>query len=234
MPFFKQFKIVLIITLSLILFLSFKDRNPKVFVIGDSISIHYGSYLKNSLNGFFNYERKGEEEQVIKDLDIPSGTNGGDSEMVLAYLKELKTDSNFKTDYLLVNCGLHDIKRKSPSDSTQISIKKYGQNLQSIINISKQMNVKLVWVKSTPVVDTIHNRKAYFYRFNKDVISYNKLADSIMLATKTPIIDLYTFTKKYGPSGYIDHVHYKTAIREKQADFIAGNLIAILNCNFYD
>lgn len=210
---------------------SFKDRYYKVFVIGDSISIHYGTYLKKSLAGFFDYDRKGDEGLDIKDLDIPTGPNGGDSEMVLAYLKELKKDCNFKTDYLLVNCGLHDIKRKSPFDSTQIGIKKYGQNLQSIIKISKQMNVKLVWVNSTPVIDTIHNRRAYFYRFNKDLMSYNKIADSIMHSAKIPIIDLYTFTKKFVPNGYIDHVHYKTDIREKQADFIAGNLIAILNCN---
>ena len=231
---FKYFKIVLITALALIILQSFKDKCPKVFVIGDSISIHYGPYLKNSLVGFFNYDRKRDKGQALKDLDNPVGANGGDSEMVLAYLKELQNDTNFKTDYLLVNCGLHDIKRASSNDSTQVSLKKYMDNLQSIIFISEEMKVKLVWVNSTPVLDTIHNRRVPFFRFEKDLLAYNKTADSLMELSNIPIIDLNTFTNKYIPNAFIDHVHYKTDIREKQADFIAGNLTAILNCNSND
>jgi hypothetical protein len=147
----------------------------------------------------------------------------------VAYLKELKSTPDFKTDYLLVNCGLHDIKRKSPSDSAQISLKEYKENVQSIVDLSNAMKVRLVWVNSTPVVDTIHNKRVPFFRFETDLMAYNRAADSIMHHAHVPIIDLYTFTKKVVPNGYLDHIHYKKEIREKQADFIAGSLIAISN-----
>ena len=38
---------------------------------------------------------------------------------------------------------------------------------------------------------------------------------------KIPVIDIYTFTIKFIPDGYIDHVHYNNEVRQKQADFIA-------------
>lgn len=228
---FKNFKIVLLVALASSAFQSFKSPVlPKVFVIGDSISIHYGPYLKNSLEGFFKYDRKRDKGEAVKDLDNPIGANGGDSGMVVDYLKELKNNSDFKSDYLLVNCGLHDIKRKSSNDSTQISLREYKKNLQSIIEISRQMKVKLVWLSTTPVLDTIHNKRVPFFRFQKDLTAYNKAAYSIMHQAQVPIIDLYTFTKKYTPNGYLDHIHYKKDIRQKQADFIAGSLATIYNC----
>ena len=229
--FLNKYKELSLCFILFVLIASFALHPPKVFVIGDSISIHYGPYLKNSLKDFFEYDRKRDKGEALKDLDNPVGANGGDSGMVLDYLRQLEKDKDFKTDYLLVNCGLHDIKRKSPNDSTQVSLKKYKDNLQSIIKISKTMKMKLVWVNSTPVVDTIHNKRVPFFRFEKDLIRYNRAADSIMIQANVPIIDLFTFTKKFIPAGYLDHIHYKKYIREKQADFIAGSLTAIFNCN---
>jgi len=40
-----------------------------------------------------------------------------------------------------------------------------------------------------------------------------------------PIIDLFTFTEKFGRKAYIDHVHFNDRVREKQADFIARFLL---------
>ncbi len=227
---FNKYKVLLVGLLMVLTLEGFNFQTPKVFVIGDSISIYYGPYLKNSLKGFFSYDRKKDKGEALKNLDNPVGANGGDSGMVLAYLKELVKDKDFKTDYLLVNCGLHDIKRKSPRGNPQVNLIKYKSNLSEIIYFSKVMDVKLIWVNSTPVADSIHNRRVPFYRFNQDLINYNKAADSIMLESKIPVIDLYSFTEKYIPQAYIDHIHYKKDIRGKQADFIAGSLIAISNC----
>jgi len=94
--------------------------------------------------------------------------------------------------------------------------------------------VKLIWINSTPVVDTIHNKRVPFFRFENDLLAYNKAADSLMKKAKVPIIDLFSFTKKFIPNGYLDHVHYKENIRKQQADFIAGNLTAILNYSHND
>jgi len=124
---------------------------------------------------------------------------------------------------------LHDIKHKSKDGPPQISLKDYEKNLSEIISITKQMHAKMIWLNSTPVVDSIHNSRVPFFRFNNDVIKYNKAAESIMKKNHVPTIDLYAFTEKYIPEGYMDHVHYKEDIRKKQADFIAKNLTAIYN-----
>lgn len=208
-------------------FVHYESCNPKVFVIGDSISIHYGPYLKQALTGFFKYDRKRDKGESLEDLDNPVGANGGDSKMVLTYLNELYQNKSLKTDYLLLNCGLHDIKRNSPSDLPQVPIKEYAENLGAIINLAQLMELKLIWLTSTPVVDSIHNSRVPFFRYERDIKAYNKVADSIMMESNIPVIDLYTFTRKFVPQGYMDHIHYKEDIRQQQADFIAGSLTAI-------
>lgn len=210
---------------------SFDATYPKVFVIGDSISMHYGPYLEKSLSGFFKYDRK---RGTDKNLDEPNGANGGDSNMVLAYLKELENSDDFKTDYLLINCGLHDIKRSGKNSDCQVIAFQYLKNIEEIITLSRKLKIQLIWINSTPVVDTIHNAKMGFKRYNNDIIKYNNAAADLMKKEKIPIIDLYTFTKKFIPEGYIDHVHYNLEVRQQQADFITGSLTAIYKNNLDD
>ena len=89
------------------------------------------------------------------------------------------------------------------------------------------MKVRLIWIRSTPVIDSIHNSRVPFFRYGKDILAYNQAADSSMSSHHIPIIDLYTFTENFIPNGYMDHVHFKEEVRQQQADFIAGNLVAI-------
>lgn len=210
------------------LMVSCKDGKPKIFVIGDSISLFYGPYLQQDFSGKFIYDHKGGTGDAFKDLDNPTGANGGDSKMVLEYLKELQANKDFKTDYFLINCGLHDIKHNAKDDPAQISLEEYKNNLKEIIALTRQMDAKMVWLSSTPVVDSIHNSRVPFFRFNKDVVEYNNAADRLMNEAHVPVIDLYTFTKNYIPEGYMDHVHYKEEVRKEQADFIMQNLTEIV------
>jgi len=208
----------------LAILVSFSTKNPKVFIIGDSISIQYGPYLKNALTGFFDYDRKRDQGQAVTDLDNPVGANGGDSSRVLEYLTELSKQTDFQTDYLLVNCGLHDIKTDPKTLKTQVGLNNYRKNLEQIVKLSQKMNAKMIWVNSTPVIDSVHNKRASFHRYAKDLNAYNETANKIMDKNGIPIIDLFMFTKKFGREAYIDHVHFNTNVREKQADFIAGFL----------
>jgi lysophospholipase L1-like esterase len=193
-----------------------------VHVIGDSISIHYGPFLKKYIQNRFTYSRKEGNEG---NLDSPEGANGGDSSMVLEYLKECKRQ-NLYWDLVVINCGLHDIKK---TDGVyQINIDNYQQNLQSIFNILKELSKKTVWVNTTPVDDEIHNsRKKEFQRYNVDVVRYNYVAEKIAELNNVYIIDLYSFCKSLGDSEiYQDHVHFKTEFRKLQAAFIAGQLLS--------
>jgi lysophospholipase L1-like esterase len=207
-----------------LLTISVIKKPRKVFIIGDSISIHYGPYLQHFLGDQYQYERKGGVHSQMNKPDIPEGANGGDSKRVVAYLDSLYHTSQFQTDYLVVNCGLHDIKILSSNGETSVSPEEYVQNLSEMIRLSKAMSTRLIWIRSTPVVDSIHNTKVHFKRFNKDVMRYNHLADSVMNAAQVPIIDLYSFTLKFGNDNYEDHVHFKKHIRIKQARYIAREI----------
>lgn len=198
------------------------DRLPLLHVVGDSISMHYGPYLETMLAGWLAYSRKAGH------ADDPESANGGDSSLVVAYLQSLGNDFLSHIDYLMVNCGLHDIKRSIPDAAYQVPLEQYTANLHAIIKIVQASKAKLIWVRTTPVVDAIHNSLSQpFHRHASDVESYNARADEIMRSNDVPIIDLFTFTWNLGADVYCDHVHFKDAIRVQQAAFIAGALSQI-------
>lgn len=204
----------------------------KIFIIGDSISIHYDPYLKTYLSGICEYSRKEGTEEALKDLDIPSGANGGDSSMVLRYLESKFNNKDIDADIILINCGLHDIKCKIDSRKMQISISEYEENLKKIIKLIEKNKTKLIWITTTPFDEETHNKVAKsFKRYNTDTIEYNSVSNKIMNEFKIPSIDLYSFTKNLGNNTYCDHVHFNEETREKQAAFIAGFLNNYLQKN---
>jgi len=203
--------------------LSFNQSHiKKLLVIGDSISLGYGPDLKSMLVNEFEYTTKNANADA-GNLDFPTGPNGGDSRMVLAYLRTLKGDKNFHADLLLLNCGLHDVKTDRKTNKIVIDSEHYANNLDSIFRLLRKMKLPIIWVRTTPVNDSIHNSKNVgFYRYNKDVLRYNEIADSICRRHKVLVVDLYSFTDQFPVSAYADHVHYKPEFAKLQAAYIAG------------
>jgi len=200
----------------------------EVFVIGDSISIQYGPCLKKLLDGVFRYDRKRGLDQALADLDKPTGANGGDSAMVLAYMKELESEGR-KLDILLFNCGLHDMKTDPATGEKQVPLDKYRANLDEIATLAKKLSERCFWIRTTDAQEHIHNDPPRsFFRYHADVVAYNQAADEIMAAHGIPTIDLYGFTRTFGDDAFCDHVHYKEDIRALQAAFLYGYLHAAL------
>ena len=161
------------------------------------------------------YSRKGEEDEA--------GANGGDSTMVLSFLTGMKNAKTFDADLLLVNSGLHDIKTDPTTGKRQVQIDQYRENLKKIISVVREIGSQLVWIRSTPCDETVHNKEGMsFHRFSADCDAYNLEADRIMLSADIPCIDLHTFTKNLGKDLFCDHVHFHNRVREKQGAFIAG------------
>ena len=203
-----------------------------VYVLGDSISMHYGPYLETYLHGVMRYTRKQGNEKAPLNLEQGKGANGGDSSQVLAFLRAKAQSGGFDADLLLLNCGLHDIRTDASTGKKQVPIEQYEKNLKAIIRVVKGMKLDLVWIRTTPCDEKVHNRPGMTtLRFAADGEAYNKAADEIMAAAKIPIIDLCTFTHNLGPDLYCDHVHFYPPIREKQAAFIAGWLCNWLQGN---
>jgi lysophospholipase L1-like esterase len=202
---------------------------PRLFVLGDSISIQYGPYLEQYLTGRFHYARKQGTEPALQHLDPPHDANGGDSSQVLAYLRAMQVHGGIPADVLLLNCGLHDLRTIPAMDDKQVTPTQYEANLLAIIETARAMGLKVIWVRTTPVVDEMHNAgrpDTEFHRYAADCDVYNSIADGVMRLTNVPSIDLYTFTRNLGPDVYCDHVHFHEHVREKQAAYIAGWLEA--------
>jgi lysophospholipase L1-like esterase len=196
---------------------------PLLHVIGDSISMQYGPYLEAMLRGIYSYSRK------PASTSDPDSANGGDSSMVLAYLRERLAQPP-KIDLLLANCGLHDIKRNPGAGEPQVPLAAYEDNLRAIIVSGREHGAQVAWVRTTPVVDAVHNsRSASFKRYAEDVARFNAAADRVMAEHGVPSIDLHTFTCNLGPDLFIDRVHFSDAVRVQQAAFIAGRLYSLVS-----
>jgi len=195
----------------------------KIHVLGDSISIQYGPYLNQYLAGVMDYARKEGEAEALLNLDNPQGANGGDSSMVLSFVKALAKTGGFDADLFLINCGLHDIKRTPDTGQLQVNIDDYEKNLHSLVSVAGDMRTQFIWIRTTPCDEKVHNRSDVpFHRFAADCAAYNAVADKVMSEAGVPSIDLYAFTCNLGPDLYCDHVHIHEHIREKQGAFIAG------------
>ena len=203
-------------------------KKRSIFIIGDSISIHYGPYLKAFLPTGYSYDRKRGLHHALKDLDNPVGANGGDSRQVLDYLDE-EYRMGTKYDILLVNCGLHDIRRYLDKTGIQVPLSEYTTNIEKIISIGKEMSETIVWVDTTPVIDQVHNSHSdKMHRFSRDLAVYRGAANWIMNEYEVPVIYLHSFTESFGSKAFIDHVHFIESVREKQADFIKNSLLQVL------
>lgn len=201
-------------------------KRKQLFVLGDSISIDYTPYVRQYLNSDWNVTRKGDipAPEISGEIDRYNGT---DSRIVLAYLQAVI--HAIESQVLLLNCGLHDIKRQ-PADSEpcQISEADYRGNLKSIIDLILVEQKKVIWVSTTPV-DPVQHRKVEktFFRFNEDVIQYNKIADEIMTQYKIMTIDLFTFTAQINQPLYRDHVHFYPEISKLQGAYLSGAIASL-------
>lgn len=198
----------------------------RIFIVGDSISIQYGPYLKALLPPRFGYDRKGGDD-ALRDLDKAVGANGGDSSMVLAYLRSLESAGGLRADVLLLNCGLHDIKTDPVSGAKQIPIAAYEANLREVVVVGRRLCRTVVWMRTTPCDEAVHNNKqSTFHRYAADCLAYNAVADRVMAEAGVVSIDLHGFTIRLDGKLYCDHVHFLPEIRQAQAAYLAGWLDA--------
>ncbi|MFP4522628.1 MAG: SGNH/GDSL hydrolase family protein [Fibrobacterota bacterium] len=129
-------------------------------------------------------------------------------------------------DFLLINCGLHDMKTSIENSRRQIDTEIYGHNLEEIIIEARKLSSRPVWIRTTPVDTERHNSQCSgFKRFSEDVPKYNEAADRVMHKMNVPSIDLCSFTLNLSDDLFCDHVHFKEEIRALQGVFIAGWMV---------
>lgn len=180
-----------------------------VFVIGDSISLDYHKFMKDML-----YDKAAYSSDNYS-------FNGADSMQVLEYLNKIDKEGR-KYDILLINCGLNDIQRNHYNMKKQIDKEEYEKNVRKIVEIGHGISDKIYWINSTPIDNDLHNQNNLRpYRYDWDVVEYNKIADNVMNENNIDVIDLYDYTKTCGDKGiYRDYIHFNDDVSEKQAQFI--------------
>ena len=72
-------------------------------------------------------------------------------------------------------------------------------NLRAIAAVAAEMRIPMVWVRTTPCDEKVHNRPGMaFHRFSADCAAYNGAAVRVMSGAGVPSIDLHAFTLNLG------------------------------------
>lgn len=205
-----------------------------VLVVGDSISNHYMEALPAALGA--SARCSGGSDWSAKNWSEGAGT-GCDSTQARAYITAtLACGDTDPPDVLLLNCGLHDIKRSVADGRHQVEATQYRQNLEAIVEHIRSLNsTRLVWVSTTPVdagpdgttrtAPSTGYANADFDRSNEAIDEYNAIAAALMRQHGVAVLPLHDFSAETFASlsgkGTYDSVHFTPTCRQQQAEFIA-------------
>ena len=150
--------------------------------------------------------------------------NGQDSRNVRKVIEGWEKELPQVPDLLVLNCGLHDLKFHLDKQENQVPLAEYKANLSRIFTLTQQLNIPVLWVRTTPVVDSIHNRRPNmrFHRRAVDLAAYQQVADERCATYRIPQVDLFAFTERLGKQHFIDHVHFDQETRGLQGAYLAG------------
>ena len=144
--------------------------DPRVLIVGDSISIGYTPFVKKLLEGKAYVEH--------------NAGNGGPTSNGAAHIEEWLKDGNW--DAIHFNFGLHDLKLME-NGKHQVSLEDYEKNLGVIVAAMKKTRAKLVFATTTPVPEGKQNP----VRLTADVQRFNAAALRVMERNHVAVDDLY-------------------------------------------
>jgi acyl-CoA thioesterase-1 len=184
------------------------QAEPRVLLIGDSISIGYAPAVRKLLDGKADV-------QLIPDNGGPT-TNG--LKNLSAWLGE------GRWDVIHFNWGLHDL-RIMEDGARQVPIEAYEKNLGELIARLKTTGAKLIWCSTTPVPEG----KLSPPRRPEDVPRYNEIAARIMHTNGIAINDLYGFAlPRLAQIQRPENVHFTEAGSEQLAQIVAEAVVKAL------
>jgi len=148
---------------------------PRILIIGDSISMGYTPFVTKMMAGQAYVEH--------------SVGNGGPTISGVAHIQEWLKDGNW--DVIHFNFGLHDLKIME-NGKHQVSLEDYEKNLGIIIAAMRKTKAKLVFATTTPVPEGKQNP----VRLTADVLKFNAVALRVMEQNKIAVDDLYDVAMK--------------------------------------
>lgn len=211
---------VFIATILVLLLAGFNQDKPRILIIGDSISIGFTPYVKESLQ---------KKADVFHNPGNAQHTGTG-----LEKINEWIGDE--KWDIIQFNWGLWDLCYRHPDSEVQgnrdkvngkitYTIDEYASNLDSIVTILKsKTSARLIFVTTTYVPDNEAGR------FKNDAIRYNNAAKKVMEKHSVIVNDIYghsiSIHQKFGKGS--DDVHYSEQGYKRLSELVTNSLNAEL------
>jgi lysophospholipase L1-like esterase len=172
-----------------------------VVLIGDSIRMGYEPVVRELLAGRAEVWGPGE--------------NGGPSTRALDNLDAWALSR--RPDVVHINCGLHDLKRPpnpglGPDRGKPVTpLLHYAENVRKILTALKALPAtRVIWASTTPVHEERHRSNPEFWRYQDDVLAYNRAAELVAGSLGVEIDDLYGLVMESGRDRLLKHdgVHY--------------------------
>jgi acyl-CoA thioesterase-1 len=188
---------------------------PRVLLIGDSISIGYTLAVRELLKGKANVHRP--------------ATNCGPTTRGVAEIDKWLGDD--KWDVIHFNFGLHDLKyvddagKNAAPDKghVQVSADDYQKNLETLVARMKKTGAKLIFATTTPVPEGSQAR------IKGDEKKYNEIAMAVMKKNGVAIDDLHAFAlPKLAEIQLPANVHFKPEGSKELARQVAGEILKAL------
>lgn len=195
---------------------AFITSQPKVLIIGDSISIGYTPYVKKHFSG----------EAIVQHNPGNAQHTGTGLQKIDEWL------GDEKWDIIQFNWGLWDLCYRDPDSKVQgnrdkvngeitYDIEAYMSNIDSIVSmLQSKTEAKLIFVTTTYVPENEAGR------FSEDAVRYNDAAKTIMKKHGVNVNDIYEASiaihKEYGISP--DNVHYTEEGYKEISKLIIGYL----------
>ncbi len=194
----KHYVTTLLIACTLLF--AFVAREPRILIIGDSISIGYTPFVKD----YFS------EKAIVAHNPGNAQHTGTGLEKIDLWL------GDEKWDIVQFNWGLWDLCYRHPDSKVQgnrdkvngkvtITVEEYAANLDSLVTILQaKTDARLVFITTTYVP------KDEAGRFTDDAVKYNDAAKAVMKKHSVVVNDIYeqsvSIHKKFGKG--VDDVHY--------------------------
>lgn len=149
---------------------------PSIFLVGDSVRGSYQGLLAALFRG---------EAKVSGPRD-----NSFDSRHTRERLSRWLGEE--RPDIITWNNGLHDIRRNRSTGAHQVERAEYAENIDAIAGLLLALAPgKVIWLTTTPVVESWHQLARDYDRLNATIDDYNRIAGEIVSRYGIPVIDLH-------------------------------------------
>lgn len=166
---------------------------PRILILGDSISIGYTPFVQEALEG---------EAFVYRPLKADgSHENCADTTNGVAKIDDWLAREGGEWDVIHINFGLHDLKHvkpgtktntDDPNDPHQVELDAYRTQYDTVLAKCKATGARLIVATTTPVPEG----KVKPYRDPTDVPKYNAVAKELAEKHGAAIDDLFAFADK--------------------------------------